>query len=129
MKPLGVFLKLQCVVFIYALASVCSKLAARHLPAKKGGLATFLADCARSPGLVGFTLLMVFLLAVYAYCWQKIIRCVKISAAYANKGICLFWAQIAAVALFGEHLTKGNCIGVAIVFLGVLIANLEPHES
>lgn len=126
---LAATLRLQPVVVLYAAVSVCSKWAAHCLETPREGLPKIvfgdtLVDI-RVPGLV---VLMFFLLAVYAWLWQKIIARVPITIAYANKASYLLWTQLAAVALFGETVSLGNWGGLALVLAGVLLVNRGCHD-
>lgn len=126
MKPgvLSATLRLQPVVLLYAAVSMCSKWAARCLDAPRPDLPGLALGASRVdlrvPAIVA---LMFFLLAGYAWLWQKIIARIPISVAYANKASYLLWTQLAALALFGETVSPGNWAGLAVVLAGVLLVN------
>lgn len=58
---------------------------------------------------------------IYAVIWQKVIKQIDLSVAYANKTVYLIWSQIWAVLLFHETLTPQNIVGLILVFAGVLV--------
>lgn len=127
MKPVPVLLaalRLQPVVVLYAAVSMCSKWTARCMVAPRADLPAWSVGGVRFdlrvPAIVG---LMFFLLAVYAWLWQKIIAKMPISVAYASKSAYLVWTQLGAVLLFGETVSPGNWAGLAIVLAGVLLVN------
>lgn len=118
-------LKLQPAVILFSCVSICSKLASRQLPAEASSLSNFASQCMRNWRLILLLGLMVFLLGAYAFIWQIIIKKSKIAIVYANKSTYLFWTQLAAVIVFGEHLSFYNIIGIAIIFIGVILGNSE----
>lgn len=114
-------LKLQPVVICFSLVSVLSKLASQQLPADglnfRNGIGNY--------KLFLLISLMFAILAVYAVIWQMIIKNAKIAIVYANKSSYLFWTQMAAVVVFGEHLGWSNIFGIVVIFTGVLLGNSE----
>ena len=127
MKPIAVLLtalRLQLIVVLYAAVSMCSKWAARCMEAPRTDLPAMSVGGVhfdfRVPAIVA---LMFCLLAVYAWLWQIIIAKMPISVAYANKSAYLVWTQLGAVFLFGETVSPGNWVGLAIVLAGVLLVN------
>lgn len=118
-------LKLQPIVILFSCVSICSKLAAKQLPTNATSFSGFVFQCLGNWKLIILLGLMVFLLGIYAFFWQKIIKGSKIAIVYANKSSYLFWTQLAAVIIFGEHLSVCNIIGIAIIFAGVILGNSE----
>ena len=102
----------MCIV-VFSLTSVFAKFAANRYNA--GGL--------KDPGLYFFGFLMLLVCAVYAFFWQKVIKNIDLHVAYANRSVYLIWAQIWAVAIFSEHLTTRNIIGLIVVLIGVIIVS------
>lgn len=68
-------------------------------------------------GLMGFFLS----LAVYAFFWQKILKRVELSVAYANKAAGLLWTLVWSAFFFGEQVTVRNMIGLLVICAGVLM--------
>ena len=60
-------------------------------------------------------------LAIYALIWQVVLKSMPLATAYANKAICVVWSYVFGVILFGEHITIGKAIGVALVVAGILL--------
>ncbi|MBO4648244.1 MAG: hypothetical protein J5806_08805 [Lentisphaeria bacterium] len=125
LQALRTTLKLQPVVLLYCLVSICSKYASRQLPAKSGGIFEFALQCLSNWKLVLIVALMFLLLALYAFIWQIIIKDARIGVVYANKSSYLFWLQLAAVFLFGESFSWCNLAGIGMIFSGVLLTNSE----
>lgn len=121
-------LKLQPAVVLFSCVSICSKIASRQLPVEAASFSDFIFQCAGNWKLILMLGLMVFLLGIYAFIWQIIIRKSKIAIVYANKATFLFWTQLAAVAVFGEHLSVCNIMGIAIIFTGVILGNSETAK-
>jgi len=67
----GTLLALHVLLGVYSLSDVASK---------KASQAAFL-----SPGFIGFYLVVLVLLAIYAIGWQQVIRRMPLSSAYANR--------------------------------------------
>lgn len=102
---------LQAVVIVYTLSGVAAKGASRF---------SFL-----SWEFIGFYSLEIFILAIYAFFWQRILKIFDLSLAYANRAIAILWSMVWAVLLLGETVTYKNIIGVLIVIIGTFIVNTD----
>ena len=120
-------LRLQPVVVLYAAISMCSKWAA-NVSSTPSTTWSWWPMPSIQPLVVGILFLMFFLLAIYAFLWQKTIAQIPIAVAYANKSAYLLWTQLGALALFHEKVTPVNWLGLAIVLAGVLIVNRSNHD-
>ena len=65
--------------------------------------------------------LVLFLLALYALCWQQIIKHLPLTVAYANKAITVVWGIIWGLLIFGEKLTPGKVLGAVFVICGIVL--------
>ena len=83
----------------------------------------------KNPRLYLFLFLMFFVCFLYAFCWQKIIKKFDLNIGFANRSVYLLWSQLWAVAIFGEHLTVRNIIGLMIVLAGVIIVSLSAEHA
>lgn len=108
-------LGLQALVALYSLTGVLSKTAADGL---KHGLFSF-AVMLPAAG-------MVLVLAIYAFFWQRAIKGVPLTVAYANKGLTLLWALPWSYFIFGEAITLQKLLGILVILLGVGLA--VSHE-
>ena len=72
---------------------------------------------------------MIALLMVYAIGWQKILRTVPLSIAYMHRVVTLFWGLVMGRCFFGEPLTIGKTVGVAIVMVGLILFNSEWRSN
>lgn len=116
-------LKLQPIVLLYSCVSVCSKLASKEMPFDYNGLWDFVYQCMTNVRLIIIVAMMFIILFVYAIIWQKIIKKIDVSIAYANKSSYIFWTQLAAVFLFEESITLSNIIGIMVIFCGIMVVN------
>lgn len=101
------YIFLHVIFLVYSLAAVCSKMAAYQ---EFGSLLFF--------AWYGGVLVLLF---VYAIVWQQVLKYLDLTTAYANKGVTLFWGILWGVLLFAEHINIWTIIGVAIVFVGILL--------
>lgn len=63
--------------------------------------------------------LVLFLLFVYALAWQRILKYMPLTIAYANKGITIIWGMVWGALLFHEAITVKTIIGGAIILAGI----------
>ncbi|HKM03978.1 MAG TPA: EamA family transporter [Lachnospiraceae bacterium] len=106
-------IKLQLVVIIYSLSSVCAKAASGY------------TDHIFSKEFLTFSFLELCLLGIYAVLWQQVIKRYDLSVAYANRAIALVWSMIWAFLIYNEKITLVNIIGAAVVLLGIMIINSD----
>lgn len=125
-KILSDTIKLQPAVILYSMVSIGSKLASAHIPPWNHGVAAFIGDCLHDLCLVMIIFMMFMALAVYAFIWQRCIKGMSVLIMYANKSSYILWTQLAAVILFREKVYIHNLIGIAIIFLGIMVVN--DHE-
>jgi len=111
MKKIDIYVKLHGNILLFSLTGVFSKLAA--IEYDENGL--------QSPTLYMFLLLMILNCVFYAIVWQKVIKKLPLSTAYANRSVYLIWSQVWAVFIFHENLSIVNIVGMLIVFCGVLV--------
>lgn len=102
---------LQAAVILYTCTDIAAKLASNY---------PFLS--------MGFVLsygMEIMLLGVYALVWQQIIKKVDISIAYSNRAAAIFWSTLWAAAIFREHISLQNIIGIIIIFAGIWMVNKD----
>jgi len=109
------FLLLHGTLLLYAVVSVFGKLAGNSL-----------AIHDTQPTLL-FMALEFLSLTVYAVLWQQTLRRMPLSFAYSNKAVCTLWSCLFGISLFGETLTWGKAIGIAVVLVGVWLV-VSDHE-
>ena len=119
MEKIKDYLFLHLSVMMFSFTSVFSKLASREF--NDGGL--------KNPKLYVFVFCMFFVCALYALCWQKIIKKFDLNIGFANRSVYLLWSQLWAVTIFGEHLTVRNVIGLFIVLAGVIVVSLSAEQK
>ncbi len=108
-------LLLHGTLLVYAVVSVFAKYAGIHIAESSWGLTLVFL------GLEAFTLL------VYSVLWQQVLKRMPLSFAYSNKGMCTLWTALFGLLLFGETLTWGKALGIAVVLIGVLLV-VTDHE-
>ena len=115
-KPnLNSMLLLHGTLLIYSVTSVFAKLAGLQM-----GEGSW-------PAAVAFLGLEVLALAVYSLLWQQVLTKMPLHFAYSNKGICTLWTALFGLIFFGESLTWGKALGIAVVLIGVLLV-VTDHE-
>ena len=107
------FLMMQAIVFVYTLTGITEKYAS--IMKGKYGLISI--------QVVFFLGLTVLLLGIYAIFWQKILKRVDLSIAYANKGFGILWSLVYSVLLFKGVITPANIAGIALICFGVWVVN------
>ena len=112
---LTTFLILQFTVLIYSLSSVFSKYASRE---------AFL-----SFRYILFIGLIVFCLGIYAILWQQILKKVKLTAAFANKGITIIWNILLGYLIFAEKVNVTNIIGALVVLAGIVVVTIGGERN
>jgi drug/metabolite transporter (DMT)-like permease len=103
-------IKIQVIIFLYSIISILSKIASSFLEKDIWMVMAIL-------------LIMLIVLASYAFLWQKLLKKVDLSIAYVNKGMLLFWSMIWSVVIFREEITILNIIGTIIIFVGIMVVN------
>jgi len=98
---------LHAILFIYSLASVCSKMAAGYDFFTKGFLFYY--------GLV------LVILVVYALLWQQVLKRMPLTVAFANKAVVIIWGIVWGMTLFGESLRPGMVAGSVIIIAGICL--------
>ena len=70
---------------------------------------------------IGLVFAMVCSLGIYAIFWQRALKKVELSVAYANKGIGILWTLVWSVLLFKETITVNNIVGIIFICIGVIV--------
>lgn len=96
---------LHLILFLYSCCGIFSKLA---------GTQDFLS--LQFFMYYGIVLLILF---IYAIMWQKIIKLLPLTTAFANKAVTVIWGIIFGITFFGEKLTLGKVIGAIMIILGI----------
>lgn len=109
------FLLLHGTLLLYAVVSVFGKLAGNSMA---------INDLQPTLLFIGLEFLA---LAVYAVLWQQTLRRMPLSFAYSNKAVCTLWSCLFGLLFFGETLTWGKAIGLAVVLAGVWLV-VSDHE-
>ena len=119
MSRVGNLFLLHVSIMIFSFTGIFSKLASGAW--NEGGLT--------NPMVYVFLALMLLNCGVYALAWQRVIKHFDLSFAYANRSVYLLWSQLWAVAIFGEHLSVRNILGMLIVLIGVIVVSLSAKQE
>lgn len=106
MKNFKILIFLQLILLIYSSSGVFSKLA---------GTQQFLS--------LQFFLyygIVLLILLVYAILWQRVIKLLPLTTAFANKAVTVIWGIFFGIIIFGEDLTLGKVIGSVLIVLGII---------
>lgn len=104
-------LMLQGIIILYSISSVVANLASKQET--------------MSIGFLLFYGLEVAILGIYAILWQQAIKKFELSIAYANRAMVVLWSMVWAVLFFGNQITAGNMVGLALIIVGTIIINRE----
>ncbi|MBQ6779613.1 MAG: EamA family transporter [Treponema sp.] len=66
---------------------------------------------------------VVFILVVYAFLWQKVLKVFPLSVATANKAVTILWGILFGRLLFGESVKPTMIAGAVIILAGILFLN------
>ena len=113
--PAKDFLLLHATLLLYSVASIFAKAA---------GIGLGTGDAA---AVYLFLALEMLALGAYAVLWQQTLKRMALSFAYSNKGICTLWSCLFGLIFFGESLTLGKALGIAVVLAGVWLV-VSDHE-
>ena len=108
------FIYLHLILMLFSISAVFSKLAA--------------GEEALSFKWILYYGIVLFIMFVYAICWQQIIKKMPIVTAYANKVATVIWGIIWGVMIFKENITVPKLIGTAIIIVGVYLVVTGDEE-
>lgn len=116
MKKIGLkqIILLQAIIVIYTVSSVMAKFASAGETLER---------------IILFFGLDLLFLAIYAVCWQQMIKIFPLSVAYANRAMALLWSAVWAKIIFGEQISTRQMLGIVLVIVGTMIINTEKQEE
>jgi len=95
-----------------------------------GVLSKFAANCDfLSFNFLVFYGLEIVLLGVYALIWQRVIKHIPLSAAYACKAFTVILALFYGAFIFGEVISVKQMIGSFVLIIGILIYVSSDSEG
>lgn len=106
-ERIKVLVLLHVMLMIYSMSGICSK---------KASSADFL-----SLEFCVFYGIIILLLGFYAIGWQKIIKKLPLTTAFANKAVTVIWGMVWGTLFFKENITIGKIIGAFLIICGVVI--------
>lgn len=108
-------LGLHLLMLVYSFAAVLSKSAAAE-PVLSGRFIVFYTG-------------MLLILVVYALAWQRVIKHLPLSFAFANKAVTVVWGMLWGAMLFGEELTPLMIIGAVMIVSGIVLYSLAEGND
>lgn len=114
-KSIRTLIVLHLILFMYSCCSIFSKLA---------GLQKFLSF--QFLLYYGIVLLILF---VYAILWQRVIKFLPLTTAFANKAVTVIWGIFFGIIIFGESLTFGKVLGAGLITLGIIFYTKSSDQN
>lgn len=106
-SKLATYAMLHAIFLLYSVGAICSKMAAGFsFP---------------SVGFIGWYAGLLAVLGIYALLWQRVLKRLPLTTAFANKGVTIVWGMLWGVLFFGETISPTMVIGAALVFVGILL--------
>ena len=114
-QQMKTFLLLHVLLFVMSLSGVLSKMASGY---------PFLS--------VQFILLyggMIAILGIYAIGWQRVLKKMDLTVAYANRACTLIYSLVFGALIFHEEITVNKVAGCALAVAGVLLYVSDSKEG
>ena len=100
--------------FILSCSGVCLKMASMQ---------DFL-----SPAYFFYFGMTVLVMAVYAVLWQKVLEDIPLNIAYLCKSSTVGISLLYAYLLFGEHISRNNILGCAMIIAGIMLLSYVKEQ-
>lgn len=100
-------LLLQTTILLFACSTLLSKFAAQHAILSWPWILLYGAG--------------VFLLGIYALCWQQFLKRMPLVTVYANRASAMFWSMVFGAVIFHETITWNMLVGVLVIFGGIYL--------
>lgn len=110
-----IYFYLHLLLLFYACGSMFSKRAAEK---------PFL-----SVGYIGDYLIVLLILMVYAFFWQKVLKRISLNVAMANKAATVVWGIVLGALFFGEQITVYNVLGAIVIIIGIIVVVNADKEN
>lgn len=78
-----------------------------------------------SLNFISYYAAVVFILAVYAFLWQKVLKVFSLSVAASNKAITIIWGILFGRLIFNESIKPTMVAGAVIILCGIFLLNFE----
>lgn len=118
------FMKIKTLLFLHVILLLYSS---SNIFSKLAGIQEFLS--LQFFIYYGIVLLILF---IYAILWQKVIKLLPLTTAFANKAVTVIWGIVFGMFIFGESLSLGKVIGSILIILGIIFytksSNLDEES-
>lgn len=74
-----------------------------------------------------FFVIAIFVLGVYAFLWQRILKEFSLFMAYSAKGLVIIFVLLWSVILFYEKISLQNIIGSIMIIAGIIVVNKDVN--
>lgn len=115
MEKVKTIAMLHCIIVLYSLSGIFSKLAGK--------------EKIFSIRFILCYLLVILALAIYALLWQQIIKKINLTMAFANKAVTVFWGILWGTLFFGEKIKITQIIGAILVIVGVVLFSFADGDE
>lgn len=106
-KKIGLLCRIQFLMLLFSLSTVLSKVIGQETGITLRALLLYA--------------LLLAILGGYAFLWQKVIKIVPLSFAYANKGVTVIWGLIWGSTIFEETISAWKILGCVLIIGGVIL--------
>lgn len=69
-----------------------------------------------------------FVMVIYAFLWQKVLKVFPLTIAVANKSITIIWGIIFGKIIFHDMIKPNMIIGAIIIITGILVLSFEKES-
>lgn len=109
------FVFLHILLAVYSLSGICAKLASSE---------NFLSVkfCLFYAGII-------FILGIYAICWQQILKHMPLTTAFCNKAVSIVWGILWGTLFFNETVKWNMILGGVIVIIGVILVVTSDEQE
>lgn len=76
---------------------------------------------------LGYYACSIFVLAIYAFLWQKVLKRFALNVAFANKPAATVLTMLWGIVFFREKISWNMILGIVIVVAGMLLAGAEDE--
>lgn len=114
-KRVFAYILLHVIFLLYSVSGICSKIAA--------------GEVFFSFKFFVFFAMAIAVMGVYAILWQKILKVLPLTNAYASKAVTIIWAMVWGYFIFHENITLPKIIGGVLVVAGVVLYSLSDRKD
>lgn len=65
--------------------------------------------------------IVITILFLYAIGWQRVLKKLPVTTAFANKAVTTVWGSVWGLLFFHEQISIGKVIGIAVIIAGIIV--------